>query len=398
MTVQPADPRPAGPDDLTGPGGQSNLRAVLHAEQLKRARLDSAASAPLQDEQITERLGQAVERAMAEGAVWSPALAAQAVRQAEGDSVEAAHLLRAHRLRLPRLAVTEPISTDEMRLLRRIVPSQQGPDTGPQRLGSSSDYSARLLDTTSAPPTSAPLTSAPLTVVPPGAAPGPDAGPTDGDVAPDAPPPRLSALLRELDLLAPRDTAEAEPHDLTRQPLSGPTPRSARLTMMARADSTAIITMAYQTTYVADHAAEYPTLSELRYGRLPLAVPHGRTGGRVVIGTVPVTEAEVVADLDGPNHDERYFDAGYGACLGHLETKAIAIALLDVAVEQAGPGSTLAHTVERGLDGLDAAGLLASLKLPRYVSFQAKLERKLATRTRRSVAAADVAQGGDPHD
>ncbi|MFE3280555.1 carbon-phosphorus lyase complex subunit PhnI [Nocardia sp. NPDC059239] len=380
MTAFSPKPALTGSQDHPQLSDRSDVRAVMWAEQLKHAQLDGSTSTPLQNEQITERLGQAVDRAMAEGAIWAPTLAARAVRQAEGDSIEAAHLLRAHRLRLPRLAVTEPTSTDEMRLLRRIVPTQQGPDSGPQRLGASDDFSARLLDT-SAVPTTAALSQDEQ----------PDNRTTE-EGAITAPIPRLTDLLRELDLLAGKERTES---DLpARGVRSDPPMRSFRRTLMARADSTAIVAMAYQTTYVGDHAADYPTLSELRYGRLPLAVAHGTTGGRVVIGTIPVTEAEVVADLDGPDHDERYFDAGYGACLGHLETKAIAIALLDLAVEQKGPGSPLAHAVEHGLDGLDAAGLLASLKLPRYVSFQAKLERKLATRTPRSDATTNTTEGG----
>ena len=50
---------------------------------------------------------------------------ALALKQASGDNVEAIFLLRAYRTTLPRLAVSEPINTAEMRLERRMRKSYQ---------------------------------------------------------------------------------------------------------------------------------------------------------------------------------------------------------------------------------------------------------------------------------
>ena len=70
--------------------------------------------------QISEQLGRAVDRVMTEGSVYDPELAALAVKQAQGDLVEAIFLLRAFRATLPRLAVSRTLNTGEMRIRRRI--------------------------------------------------------------------------------------------------------------------------------------------------------------------------------------------------------------------------------------------------------------------------------------
>ena len=85
--------------------------------------------------QIREQLGLAVDRVMNEGSCYDPEFAALAIKQAAGDLVEAALLLRAYRTTLPRLGYTEPVETENMRIWRRIsaiykdLPGgQYGPD------------------------------------------------------------------------------------------------------------------------------------------------------------------------------------------------------------------------------------------------------------------------------
>src|SRR3984893_19444623 len=70
--------------------------------------------------QIREQLSLAVDRVMAEGALYAPDLAALAVKQARGDLIEAIFLLRAYRTTLPRLVASEPIDTADMRVERRM--------------------------------------------------------------------------------------------------------------------------------------------------------------------------------------------------------------------------------------------------------------------------------------
>src|SRR5450759_1215739 len=64
--------------------------------------------------QIREQLGRAVDRVMAEGSLYDRDLAALAIKQAQGDLIEAAFLLRAYRTTLPRFAHSDPIDTGAM--------------------------------------------------------------------------------------------------------------------------------------------------------------------------------------------------------------------------------------------------------------------------------------------
>ena len=84
---------------------------------------------------------------MTEGGIADRELAALAIKQASGDMVEAIFLLRAYRTTLPRLAVSEPLNTAEMRIERRISAVYKDVPGG-QLLGPTYDYTHRLLDFT----------------------------------------------------------------------------------------------------------------------------------------------------------------------------------------------------------------------------------------------------------
>ena len=133
---------------------RGGLDAILAAEELMRAKRDGGSSPPLGIDQVTERLNLAVDRVMGEAGLWAPRLAALALRQAEGDLIEAAHLLRAYRSTRMRLAQPVPVHADELEILRRIVPAYRVPP-GPQLLGRTLDYVGRLLDTGTGPPATA---------------------------------------------------------------------------------------------------------------------------------------------------------------------------------------------------------------------------------------------------
>ena len=82
---------------------------------------------------------------MTEGGIYDRELAALAIKQASGDLVEAIFLLRAYRTTLPRLAVSEPLASENMRLERRISAVYKDLPGG-QVLGPTYDYTHRLLD------------------------------------------------------------------------------------------------------------------------------------------------------------------------------------------------------------------------------------------------------------
>ena len=124
-------------------GGEKAIEAAHRLqEQLRRG---DPAQPALTAAQVEQQLGLAVDRVMTEGGVYDRELAALAIKQASGDLVEAIFLLRAYRTTLPRLAVSEPLLTEQMRLERRISAIYKDLPGG-QLLGPTYDYTHRLLD------------------------------------------------------------------------------------------------------------------------------------------------------------------------------------------------------------------------------------------------------------
>lgn len=337
---------------------KGGLDAIRAAEALVRRKRLEGDAPPLEPEQVTSRLRLAVDRVQGEGGLWAPGLAALAIRQAEGDLVEASQLVRSYRSTLPRLAYSDPVDADELRVVRRIVPAYRTPP-GPQLLGRTLDYTGRLIE-------------------------------FDEPAADEAPPPqghadtrvpgRLLDVLRAQDLLVERRSgADPEPFDITRKPLTVPAPRSARLATLARGETGGLVNLWYQNVRGPRAHLHEVTLGEVRHGRLPVRVRHPLSGEPVEVGEVGVTEVEAIEDVHGHDEDRLRFDVGYGLCFGHNERKAIAMAMLDVAIERAGDVA-LEQSILQTADGLDATGFLEHFKLPHYVTFRSMTERKLAVR------------------
>jgi alpha-D-ribose 1-methylphosphonate 5-triphosphate synthase subunit PhnI len=297
------------------------------------------------------------------------------------------------------------VHADELEILRRIVPAYRVPP-GPQLLGRTLDYVGRLLDVGPRPRPGEPPAVAgpepPAAADPEPAAPAPvadEAGETiDADPAQDVRHPgRLLDLLRSQGMIRDRRRCDdPEPLDVTRDPVRPGAPRSARLSVMARAETGALVNLWYRNILGPDGYIHEITLGEVRHGRLPVRVMHPVTGQPVCIGSVRVTEVEAIEDLDGADEERELFDVGYGLCLGHNERKAIAMANLDIAVERDGGRSPLEQSVLMTTDGLDASGFLEHLKLPHYVTFRSMVDRKAAIRAaagRRAVQAAEPAAG-----
>lgn len=348
-------------------GARGGLEAILAAERLVREERDHAPEPAVSTAQITARFRLAVDRIQGEAGLYHESTAADAFRQAEGDTLEAAHLVRAHRSTLPRLARSLAVDPDEMVVLRRIVPAHRTPD-GPQLLGRTTDYTGRMLRR------EAP--DGPQAPGPPQPAPAPVADRT----AEQRHPARFSAFLRSLDLLVEHTPDDAEPFDVTRRPARPPAPRSAVLASMARAETGALVGIWYRSILGPDGDIHEVTLGEVRHGRLPLRVSHPHTGRPVRVGSFRASEAEAIEDLDGADEDRTRFDIGYGLVFGHNERKAIAMANLDIACRRFGRSGPLEQLLLLTTDGLDSAGFLEHLKLPHYVTFRSMVERKQAVR------------------
>jgi alpha-D-ribose 1-methylphosphonate 5-triphosphate synthase subunit PhnI len=351
-------------------GVKGGMDAILAAERLVRRK---RAAAPWSaTTAIIESYRLAVDRIMGEAGLYDEGIAADAFRQAEGDLVEAAHLVRSYRSSLPRLALSTPVDPDEMSVLRRIVPASRTPD-GPQLLGRTTDYTARMLERPDGP------VPAPAEEAQPAGAP---AGPAADREQTDLRRPRRfyeQLLKSDLAVAHAEPADDPEPFDVSRGAARPPAPRSAVLASMARAETGALIALWYRSVRGPDGAFHEITLGEVRHGRLPVRVVHPLTGNPVEIGHVRATEAEAIEDLNGPAEDRTRLDVGYGLCFGHNERKAIAMANLDIAFRRA-EGDELEQLLLLTTDGLDSSGFLEHLKLPHYVTFRSIVDRKLASR------------------
>jgi alpha-D-ribose 1-methylphosphonate 5-triphosphate synthase subunit PhnI len=272
-----------------------------------------------------------------------------------------------------------------MMVLRRIVPAFRNPP-GPQLLGRTSDYTGRLLDLTDEDDARAEaekLAAREHILMPETGQKRPETGMrTDAAAAaPDRSPRRLLDVLRDMDMVVDRRRADdPEPADITRVPARPPAPRSARLALMARAETGALVNLWYRNILGPDGYLHEITLGDVRHGYLPVRVEHPYTDEPITIGEIRMTEAEAIEDLDGADEDRHRFDVGYGACLGHNERKAIAMANLDIACHRDAGRTQLEQSILLTTDGLDASGFLEHLKLPHYVTFRSMMDRKMAVR------------------
>jgi alpha-D-ribose 1-methylphosphonate 5-triphosphate synthase subunit PhnI len=372
---------------------RGGLDAIAAAEELVRDARDLADSPWLELDQLIDRQRLAVDRVMGEGGLWDPRLAARALQQAEGDTIEASHLLRSYRATMPRFAYSHAVDMDDAKLLRRIVPAFRNPP-GPQLLGRTTDYTGRLLDRTdddvARERAEKRLMESTIGDRHAAASTSSDVGITaipraTSDALGDRRHRRLLDVLRDMDLMVDRRRIDdPEPVDITRAATRPPAPRSAVLATMARAETGALVNLWYRNILGPDGYIHEVTLGEVRHAELPVTVTHPHTGGAVDIGVVRVTEVEAIEDLDGADEDRSRFDAGYGLCFGHNEKKAIAMANLDIACHRDGGGTAGTSELEQSIlmttDGLDASGFLEHLKLPHYVTFRSMIDRKMAMR------------------
>jgi alpha-D-ribose 1-methylphosphonate 5-triphosphate synthase subunit PhnI len=313
--------------------------------------------------QIEGQLGRAVDRAMGEGSLYDRELAALAVKQAQGDLIEAAFLLRAYRTTLPRFAHSLPVDTGAMRLKRRISAIFKDVPGG-QVLGPTYDYTHRLLDFE--------LAEESANVQAPQAK--PDA----------AAMPRVSDILGHEGLIEPdaavnRDAAaDGDPGDLTREPLTFPAPRDVRLQALARGDEGFLLGMGYSTQ--RGYGGSHPFAGEIRMGEIAIELVPPELGFAIDIGDIVVTECQMVNQFKGSKTVPPQFTRGYGLVFGQCERKAMAMALVDRAMraEELGEDITApAQNIEFVLyhsDNIEATGFVEHLKLPHYVDFQSELE------------------------
>lgn len=324
--------------------------------------------------QIAQQLSLGVSRIMAEGSLFDPQLAALALKQARGDSIEAIFLLRAYRTTLTRFGYSLPVETSKMTADRRVSATFKDLPGG-QVLGPTFDYTHRLLDF--------------------------DLETENARSQADRVSPDSEAMPRVLDDLLNHEGLIQREHvatdadketisDLTREPMTFPADRDLRLQNLARADEGFLLSLGYSTQrgYARNHAF----VGEIRVGQVALEIAPEELGFTIDIGDIEVTECETVNQFRGSKTEPPQFTRGYGLTFGQNERKTIAMALVDRALRARELGEdiespaqdeefVLAHS-----DNIQATGFVEHIKLPHYVDFQSELELVRKMRAERAKA------------
>ncbi|MBZ9677336.1 carbon-phosphorus lyase complex subunit PhnI [Mesorhizobium sp. ES1-1] len=338
-------------------GGETAI-ANAHSLLADRRRGDRSVPA-LRLDQIVEQLALGVDRVMSEGSLYDRELAALAIVQARGDMIEAIFLVRAYRTTLPRFGYTRAIDTGAMRVERRVSATYKDLPGG-QLLGPTFDYTHRLLD--------------------PELAAGADvAEPLQRETEAQAMP-RVSAILAREGLIEPDGEMPGDrvPGDITREPLEFPMARDIRLQALSRGDEGFLLALGYSTQ--RGYARNHPFVGEIRIGEVELELDVPELPFAVPLGTVRVTECQMVNQFKGSAKAPPQFTRGYGLVFGQSERKAMAMALCDRALRATELGEDVVAAAQdeefviSHSDNVQATGFVEHLKLPHYVDFQAELD------------------------
>ncbi|MEM6679690.1 MAG: carbon-phosphorus lyase complex subunit PhnI, partial [Pseudomonadota bacterium] len=210
-----------------------------------------------------------------------------------------------------------------------------------------------------------------------------------------APKPHVASFLNRESLLEPVPASEAEPPDLTREPLAFPAERALRLQAMARADEGWLLGLAYSTQ--RGFGRTHAFVGELRVGLVEIEIEIPELGLSIAIAEIEVTECDTVNQFTGSKTEPPQFTRGYGLVFGHSERKALSMSLVDRALrwEELGednvgaPAQDAEFAIAHG-DNVQAMGFLEHIKLPHYVDFQSELQliRRLRAEAEAAAAAA----------
>lgn len=347
-------------------GGQ---RAIENAHKLlEEVRRGDSTIPELSLDQVTEQLGLAVDRVMAEGSLYDRELAALAIKQAQGDLVEAAFLIRAYRTTLPRFGSTCPIDTRSMQIERRISATFKDLPGG-QVLGPTYDYTHRLLDFS--------LARAGDSPTPLGHA--PEAFDDRVEDSGREVVPRITELLEGEELIETVTCdGERSTADLTQNPLKLPASRDVRLQNLARGDEGFLLGLAYSAQRGFGFAG-HPFVAEIRSGEVGVTIVPKEIGFPIEIGKIRITECLTFNRHDGSPGCAPKFLLGYGIAFGRNERKAIAMALVDRMLRSREIGEYIRYPAQDEefvllhSDNIEASGFVQHLKLPHYVDFQSEL-------------------------
>ncbi|THB65694.1 MAG: carbon-phosphorus lyase, partial [Spirochaetaceae bacterium] len=318
-----------------------------------------------------------------------------ALLQAEGSPGEAVFLIRAQRSTLIRKGYSHVVDTSRMAVERRISASFKDVPGG-QIIGASPDYSHRLLDFS--------LIQEFVNKIKQGHCiePGKPSDISQDIISDDTDLrnlPKVVDYLRSQGLMAEVEENEDPPRDITKEGLVLPANRSSRLQVLTRGQTGAVTALGYASLRGWGAGALHPTVGELRVGLVSVVLPnpYGSVDDEddgYYLGEVRITEVESFVPVSrhvGQGKYEMEFEIGYGICFGQNETKAIAMSLLDHNLEtgQGGYVTSDEEFILYHVDSVEATGFISHLKLPHYVTFQAKLDSVRKSRKTNSMSVED---------
>jgi len=311
--------------------------------------------------QIREQMQLSVARVMNEGSLYDEDLGALALKQTQGDLIEAAFLMRAYRTTLPRFGSSVPVDTATMSLRRRISATYKDLPGG-QVLGPTYDYTHRLFDF---------------------------ALMANGEHSPEAKTAEHAldaAMPRVPDILGDEGLMEAEvppagdprPFDLTRDPVEFPADRDVRLQTLSRGDEGFLLGLAYSVQ--RGFGGNHPFAGEIRLGEVAVSFAPEELGFAIELGDITLTECQMVNQFKGSIDQPPQFTRGYGIAFGHAERKAMSMAIIDRSLKARDFGEASEYPAQQEefvlyhCDNVEASGFVEHLKLPHYVDFQGELE------------------------
>jgi len=319
---------------------------------------------------IKESLSDLVFQVMSEASLYDEDLAALAIKQARGSMEEAVFLLRAHRSTLPRLyysTITEP---SKMEVKRRISASFKDIPMG-QFLGMANDFKQRFLNFDLVDEDEKKLEEIAKKYE------------KREIIEKDVDFSNLTKVvdyLEEVGLIKRKENDDRTPDDITKKAISFPSSRSERLQSLTRGQTGAVISLGYAEIR-GFGIGSHPNIGELRVGDMDITVNiSGEEDDDYYIGQIEVTEVESFVSTSVKEEDKfiKTFEIGYGLCFGQNESKAIAMSILDHALEcknednYAPTGDD--EFVLLHIDSVESQGFISHLKLPHYVTFQSLLD------------------------
>lgn len=343
---------------------KGGTEAIANAKELVEFYRLKDKTQPIEIEQLRAQFRLAIDKIMGEGSFYAPEYGAIALKQVEGDVLEAAFIMRAFRATLSRKYYSDIIDTENMFVQRRISSSFREIPGG-QILGPTRDYTQRLIDTKYVFETNEEIQQFL------------EEFKADVAVAPSTP---IRSFSKVVDIVKDQgllkgvgNNEDTRLIDVTREAIKFPVPRSGRLQMLARAETGGIMALGYAS--MRGHGSVHPTVGELRLGKVDVKVTDA-SGRKRYIGKIQVTEAEMISKADTDKKSNvPYYAIGYGLCFGQNETKVICMGILDRAMRIPGNSApsqdqefVLYHT-----EGIESMGFTNHLKLPHYVTFQAEL-------------------------